>query len=135
MIKDIVPKRAFAHFFFMLSLAGLSSFITSTIPGLYSSIVDNGIMTSNLRYIYKILVSILALTVLNSIIKIYNSITINKIGLYVSQELKENTIKKVFNSSYEFFDKVRTGELVQRIKEVDAISGIFNPQLLSIIIS
>lgn len=135
MIKDIVPKRAFAHFFFMLLLAGLSSFITSTIPGLYSSIVDNGIMTSNLRYIYKILVSILALTVLNGIIKIYNSITINKIGLYVSQELKENTIKKVFNSSYEFFDKVRTGELVQRIKEVDAISGIFNPQLLSIIIS
>lgn len=49
--------------------------------------------------------------------------------------MKENTIKKVFNSSYEFFDKVRTGELVQRIKEVDAISGIFNPQLLSIIIS
>ena len=49
--------------------------------------------------------------------------------------MKENTIKKVFNSSYEFFDKVRTGELVQRIKEVDAISGVFNPQLLSIIIS
>lgn len=119
----------------MLLLAGLSSFVSSTIPGLYSAIVDNGIMASNLRYIYKVLIWILTLTVLNSIIKVYNSITINKIGLYVSQELKESTIKKVFDSSYEFFDKVRTGELVQRIKEVDAISGVFNPQFLTIIIS
>lgn len=135
MVKNMMPKRAFVYFFFMLLLAGLSSFISSTIPSLYSAIVDNGIMASNLRYIYKVLIWILALTVLNSIIKIYNSITINKIGLYVSKELKESTIKKVFNSSYEFFDKVRTGELVQRIKEVDAISGVFNPQFLAIIIS
>ena len=115
MVKNMMPKRAFVYFFFMLLLAGLSSFVSSTIPSLYSAIVDNGIMASNLRYIYKILILILSLTVLNSIIKIYNSITINKIGLYVSQELKESTIKKVFDSSYEFFDKVRTGELVQRI--------------------
>lgn len=135
MVKNMMPKRAFVYFFFMLLLAGLSSFVSSTIPSLYSAIVDNGIMASNLRYIYKILILILSLTVLNSIIKIYNSITINKIGLYVSQELKESTIKKVFDSSYEFFDKVRTGELVQRIKEVDAISGVFNPQFLVIIIS
>lgn len=135
MIKNMMPKRTFVYFSFMLLLAGLSSFISSTIPSLYSAIVDNGIMASNLRYIYKVLIWILALTVLNSIIKIYNSITINKIGLYVSQELKESTIKKVFDSSYEFFDKVRTGELVQRIKEVDAISGVFNPQFLAIIIS
>ena len=135
MVKNMMPKRAFVYFFFMLLLAGLSSFISSTIPSLYSTIVDNGIMTSNLRYIYKVLIWILKMTVLNIIIKIYNSITINKIGLYVSQELKESTIKKVFDSSYEFFDKVRTGELVQRIKEVDAISGVFNPQFLTIIIS
>lgn len=135
MVKNMLPKRAFVYFFFMFLLAGLSSFISSTIPGLYSDIVDNGFFSSNLRYIYKVLIWILALAVLNSMIKIYNSITINKIGLYVSQELKESTIKKVFDSSYEFFDKVRTGELVQRIKEVDAISGIFNPQFLAIIIS
>lgn len=135
MVKNMMPKRSFVYFLFMLLLAGLSSFISSTIPSLYSAIVDNGIMASDLGYIYKVLIWILTLTVINSMIKIYNSITINKIGLYVSQELKESTIKKVFDSSYEFFDKVRTGELVQRIKEVDAISGVFNPQFLAIIIS
>lgn len=135
MVKNVMPKRAYVYFCFMLLLAGLSSFISSTIPSLYSAIVDNGIMTSNQGYIYKVLIWILALTVLNGIIKIYNSITINKIGLYVSRELKESTIKKVFDSSYEFFDKVRTGELVQRIKEVDAISGVFNPQFIAIIVS
>ena len=135
MVKNVMPKRAYAYFCFMLLLTGLSSFISSTIPSLYSAIVDNGIMTSNQGYIYKVLIWILALMVLNGIIKIYNSITINKIGLYVSRELKESTIKKVFDSSYEFFDKVRTGELVQRIKEVDAISGVFNPQFIAIIVS
>lgn len=135
MIKNMMPKRTFVYFFFMLLLAGLSAFISSTIPGLYSNIIDNGLIRSDLRYIYEVLIWILVLSVLNSIIKIYNSITINKIGLYVSQELKESTIKKVFDSSYDFFDKVRTGELVQRIKEVDAISGVFNPQFLVIIIS
>ena len=135
MVKNVMPKRAYVYFCFMLLLTGLSSFISSTIPSLYSAIVDNGIMTSNQGYIYKVLIWILALMVINGIIKIYNSITINKIGLYVSRELKESTIKKVFDSSYEFFDKVRTGELVQRIKEVDAISGVFNPQFIAIIVS
>jgi ABC-type multidrug transport system fused ATPase/permease subunit len=135
MVKNMMPKKVYLYFCFMLLLAGLSSYISSTVPSLYSAIVDNGIMTSNQVYIYKMLISILALTAVNGVIRIYNSITINKIGLYVSRELKESTLKKVFDSSYEFFDKVRTGELVQRIKEVDAISGIFNPQLISIIVS
>lgn len=134
-IRKLLPRRTTVYLILMLLFAGISSFIASVVPGLYSSIVDKGIMASDLDFIFKMLAVILGLTLLNSALKIYNSITINKIGLYVSRALKENTIKKVFDSSYEFFDKVRTGELIERINEVSTVSVMFNPQFLTILVS
>lgn len=135
MIIKFLPKKAALFFVILIIFSGLSSIISSLIPGFYKQIMDQGIITGNIRSVLKFLFAIVLFSLLNSTIKIFNNLSINRMGLYVSQGLKENVIKKVFHSPLNFFDKVSNGELIQRIRETDAISGVFNPQLLSIIVS
>ncbi len=135
MIIKFLPKKAALLFVILIIFSSLSSIISSLIPGFYKQIMDQGIITGNIRSVMKFLFAIVLFSLLNSTIKIFNNLSINRMGLYVSQGLKENVIKKVFHSPLNFFDKVSNGELIQRIRETDAISGVFNPQLLSIIVS
>lgn len=135
MLMRHLPKRVNIIIVVLLLLSGISSLISSIIPNLYSVIVDEGILIGDFKFIFKIIILILVLSLVNSTIKIFNNVSINRTGLYVAQGLKESTIKKVFDSSLEFFDRISTGELIQRIKEVDAISSLFNPQFLTIIVS
>jgi ATP-binding cassette subfamily B protein len=132
MIKRYMPKKALIILILLILLSIVSSFITSTIPGIFSKIIDKGILTGNTTNLLKLVILILTLSLLNSIIKIYNNMSINKMGQFVSQGLKETIIKKVFRSPLNFFDQVGTGELVSRIKEVDAVASLFNPQFLNI---
>lgn len=135
MVKKYITKKIFFLLFSMIGLSIFSSILTSIVPTYYKKIIDEGILLNNMKLVVKILFLIVILSLLNSMIKIFNNISINKIGLYISKDLKETTIKKVFNSPMNFFDGVSNGELVQRIKEIDAISSLFNPQLLTMIVS
>lgn len=135
MIRKYVTKKAVAILSLLLVLSFLASYISSIQPKLFQKIIDQGILEGNVSLVVKLLICIIGLSLLNSGIKILNNMSINKMGLYISKQLKENVIRQVFSSPLDFFDKVGNGELVQRIKEVDGISVIFNPQLLGLIVS
>lgn len=135
MIKKFLPQKTTFLIIYMLILACVSAYISSYLPSLYRAILDKGIIAKDTSTLFKGLIIILVLTIINSIAKYTNSVSINKMGLHVSQNLKENVLHKVFNSPLNFFDKVSCGELSQRIREVDAISSIFTPQLINIFVS
>lgn len=135
MIRKYITKKAVAILSILLVLSFLASYLSSIQPKLFQKIIDQGILEGNVNLVVKFLIYIIGLSLLNSGIKILNNMSINKMGLYISKQLKENVIRQVFSSPLDFFDKVGNGELVQRIKEVDGISVIFNPQLLGMIVS
>lgn len=96
MIIKFLPKKAALLFAILIIFSGLSSIISSLIPGFYKQIMDQGIITGNIRSVMKFLLAIVFFSLLNSTIKIFNNLSINRMGLYVSQGLKENVIKKCF---------------------------------------
>ena len=135
MIRKYITKKTVAILSVLFVLSFLASYLSSIQPKLFQKIIDKGILEGNINLVLKFLFCILGLSLLNSGIKILNNMSINRMGLYISKQLKENVIRQVFSSPLDFFDKVGNGELVQRIKEVDGISVIFNPQLLGMMVS
>lgn len=106
MVKKYITKKIFFLLFVMIGLSILSAILTSIVPTFYKKIIDEGILLNNMKLVMKILFLIIILSLSNSIIKIFNNISINKIGLYISKDLKETIIKKVFNFAMNFFDSV-----------------------------
>ncbi len=135
MIRKYITKKSVAILSVLFVLSFLASYLSSIQPRLFQKIIDKGILEGNINLVLKLLFCIIGLSLLNSSIKILNNMSINRMGLYISKQLKENVIRQVFSSPLDFFDKVGNGELIQRIKEVDGISVIFNPQLLGMIVS
>lgn len=135
MIRKFLPSKVVYTLAFLVLLSLVSAAFTSVLPRFYSSVIDEGILTQDFGIVLIILLQILLISLINSVIKIYSNVSINKIGLYVTQGLKEATIKKVFNSPLNLFDKMSNGELIQRIREIDAITSLFNPHFLGLFVS
>ncbi|WHE06133.1 ABC transporter ATP-binding protein [Thermoanaerobacterium thermosaccharolyticum] len=119
----------------MIFLAAVSSYITTIIPKFYQVIIDKGILNRDRTILIIYLSGILCLSLLNSMIKLFNNININKMGVIVTRDIKENVIRKILNSPMNFFDNVSKGELMERVKEIDALSSIFTPQILLVVIT
>ncbi len=135
MKNKLLKNESIYIFVFMIFLAAASSVIATTIPKFYQVIIDKGIINGNRTVLLTYLSGILCLALVNSIIKLFNNININKMGVMFTRDIKETVIRKIFNSPMNFFDNISKGELMERIREIDALSGIFNPQILLVVIT
>lgn len=135
MKNKLLKNKSVYIFLFMIFLAAISAFITTVIPKFYQIIIDKGILTGDKKILLTYLGGILCLSLFNSIIKLFNNININKIGIIFTRDIKETIIRKIFNSPMNFFDNISKGELMERVREIDALSSIFNPQILSVVIT
>lgn len=134
-MKKTIKNKTILICIFMVLLAVLSAWIATIIPKIYQVVVDNGIANGDRRSLLICLGQILLLTCINSLIKLFNNININKMGIMLTKEIKERVIHKIFNAPLNFFDRISKGELMERVKEVDALSSIFTPQILSIVVT
>lgn len=135
MKNKLLKNKSIYIFLFMIFLAAISAFITTVIPKFYQIVIDKGILTGDTTILLTYLSGILCLSLVNSIIKLFNNININKIGIIFTRDIKETIIRKIFNSPMNFFDNISKGELMERVREIDALSSIFTPQILSVVIT
>lgn len=135
MKNRMLKNQSIYVFIFMIFLAAVSSFVTTIIPKFYQVVIDKGILNRNRTVLLTYLSCILCLSIVNSMIKLFNNININKMGVMFTRDIKETVIRKIFNSPMNFFDNISKGELMERVKEIDALSSLFNPQILSVLIT
>lgn len=135
MFRELLTRKSFMILGILMLIVVISAIITGQLPQYYRLAIDHGVIEQDNNYLLYVLGIIILLSFINGILKYVTSIYINSTGINVSKNLKEKVINKVFHSPMNFFDKVSCGELVQRIKEVDAISSVFTPQVMILIIS
>lgn len=116
----------------MLLLSGLVSAIAVYIPTLNRKIIDQGITEGNLRLVVTLCVLLFAMYLVSSILKFANNGLVSGLGTRVISEAKKNLIGRIFRFPLPFFDSKSSGELTQRVHEVDQLTVFFSPTFLHI---
>lgn len=127
--------KSIAIVILLLIISGTMSFVSIFIAKAYGQIIDEGVVKQNTTVIFYYSSVILILTFVSGITRIIISIKINYIGLNFSKSIKANALSKILKSPLEFFDRIDSEELNQRLNEIDLLSSVFTPQMLNTIIS
>ncbi len=126
-------KKIVLYGFLILIGLLVSSFINVYIPNINKKILDIALLNGSFSFVIYLCLALLMLSILNSGFKMINNILITKLGIDCVKYTKEKYINKTLKFSMNFFDRMDSGELSERIKEIDNISLIFTPTILSII--
>jgi ATP-binding cassette subfamily B protein len=122
----------YKKYFFQLCVGLIiSSILQLLFPILTQSIVDVGIKNKSVKFIYLILIAQLALYIGKVIIDLIRSWTLIYISSRINISLVSAYFRKLMNLPISFFDKKLTGDLTQRISDLNRIeqfitSGILN---------
>ncbi len=122
--------------FFQLILGLLVGTIFQLIfPFLTQSLVDIGIDSKNLNFIYLILVGQLMLFVGSVTVQFIQSWILLHISIRISVSLVSEFLIKLMNLPLKFFDSRNTGDLLQRISDHKRIEVFLTNTLLSVLLS
>lgn len=126
----------YKYFFWQLLFGTiLGSALQLIFPLLTQSIVDIGVNTNNISFIYLILMAQLTLTIGRYSIDFIRAWTI----LYISNRININILSdfviKLMNLPNSFFETMKLGDIVQRIQDNHRIEGFLTNQSLAVIFS
>ncbi len=129
-IKSVLPVSIT-----IVILAGISSFISLYMPMVNKNIIDEGIAKGQMNLVIKFAVTLVILFAANSIIKFISNGVTAQFGSRFISGLKRQVIQRIFKFPMSYFDEINSGELSQRIREIDGLSVFFSPTFLHIVVS
>lgn len=125
------------HKFSIQLLLGLlvGSFIQLALPFLTQQIVDVGINTKNLNFIYLILAAQLMLFISQTGIRVIRSWILLHITSRMNLRMLSDFLIKLMNLPISFFDSKSQGDLMQRIQDHDRIQAFLSATTLDVVFS
>ena len=144
--QDQAAKKGFSFLFqylrphrkliFQLFLGLLVGTIFQLIfPFLTQSLVDIGIDTKNLNFIYVVLAGQLMLFLGQTVVQIIQSWILLHISVRINISLISDFLLKLMKLPFGFFDTKNTGDLLQRIGDHQRIERFLTQSVLSILLS
>jgi ATP-binding cassette, subfamily B, multidrug efflux pump len=119
-MKNFIRLLAFAKPYWKASAAAilLLTLVVVTdlaIPRLIQSIIDDGILQTNMSVIIKSSLSMLAISATGMVLAIGNTILSVRVGEAFSRDLREALFLKVQSLSFANLDKLKTGQIIIRL--------------------
>ena len=113
----------------------LGSLIQLILPLLTQSIVDFGINTQNLNFIYLVLIAQMMLTVSNSAVEFIRGWILLHLGTRINIALISDFLIKLMRLPIRYFDTKMTGDILQRINDHTRIQDFLTNSSLSVLFS
>lgn len=133
LVPYLIPhKKLFAQLFIGLFLGTLFQLI---FPFLTQSLVDVGIGSNNLEFIYIVLIGQIVLFIGQTIVRFIQSWVLLYVGIRINTSLVGDFIIKLLKLPLGFFDAKNTGDLLQRIEDHNRIKIFLTESLLSLVLS
>ena len=104
-------------------------------PFLTQSLVDIGIDTKNLNFIYIVLAGQLALFLGSTIVRFIQSWILLHISVRINVNLISDFLIKLMHLPLDFFDSKNTGDILQRITDHKRIESFLTTSSLSVLLS
>ena len=127
------PFRQFSIQLFLGLLVG--SFVQLALPFLTQQIVDVGINTKNIKFIYLILSAQLMLFVSQTAIRVVRSWILLHITSRMNLRMLSDFLIKLMNLPISFFDSKSQGDLMQRIQDHNRIQSFLSATTLDVLFS
>jgi len=120
-IFSYINKYKF-RFYFALSAVLLSSLIAMINPYLSGKLVDEVIIKNNSNILIPILGSMIAATIIKTIIRYTYQMTFEFVSQNVIFELRQNMYNKLQELDLDYYNKTRTGDIMARMTgDMDAV--------------
>ncbi len=113
----------------------LGSLLQLAFPFLAQSIVDHGIGTRNISFIYLVLIAQLVLTLSRASVDFIRNWILLHIGVRINISLISDFLAKLMRLPMKFFDTKLTGDLMQRIGDHRRIESFLTGTTLNILFS
>ncbi len=114
---------------------GIGSIIQLLFPFLTQSVVDIGINTQNLPFIYLVLIAQLALTLGQSATGFLRSWILLHISVRLNLTILSDFLSKLMKLPVSFFDSKQFGDIMQRIGDHQRIESFLTGQVLTLVFS
>ncbi len=133
LIRYLSPYRKLVlQLFFGLGAASIMQLI---LPFLTRSIVDVGIGTANIRFVYLVLMAQAALTVGRISVDFVRSWLLLHISQRISISILTDFLIKLMNLPLSFFDSKNTGDILQRMNDHQRIESFLTGSSISVLFS
>ncbi len=133
LLKYLTPYRKFLTQLFVGLLLG--SLLQLIFPFLTQAIVDVGIGTRNVNFIWLILIAQLVLFVSRTSVEIIRSWILLHISTRINISLISDFLMKLMKLPISFFDRKMTGDLMQRINDHRRIESFLTGNMLNTLFS
>ncbi|WP_284460854.1 peptidase domain-containing ABC transporter [Chryseobacterium sp.] len=127
-VEYLQPYKKKIALMFCLLLAG--SGITLIFPFLTQSLIDDGVSSKNLNFIFIILLAQLSLFLGSIVINIFRNWLTLYIGTHLSIKIISDFLKKIIELPIRFFDTKLLGDFQQRIQDNNRIEEFLTSQSL-----
>jgi len=129
----LIPhKRLFGQLLLSLFIATAFQVV---IPFLTQSLVDVGIETKNLNFIYLVLAGMLMIFVGQTVVRFIQSWIVLHTSVRINVSLIADYLQKLMKLPLGFFDSKNIGDLLQRIADHQRIESFLTQSTLSLILS
>lgn len=132
-LKYFLPHKNLIIQIFMAII--FSSITSLLIPFFTQSIVDIGILGSNLKFIYIVLIAQFMLTMGNVFISFIQSLVSLHLSLRVSLSFIIGYLSKLLQMPFTFFEQKTVGDITQRITDNSRIERFLNDSIFSLLVS
>ncbi len=104
-------------------------------PFLTQQVVDTGINTRNLNFVYLILVAQLVLFISQSSVNVIRSWILMHVTSRINLRMLSDFLIKLMNLPIAFFDSKSTGDIMQRIQDHSRVQGFLSATTLDVLFS
>ena len=125
-------RRLIVQLFFGL---GVASILQLIVPFLTRSVVDVGVGTSNLHFVYLVLLAQAALTAGRIAVDMVRSWLLLHISTRISISILTDFLIKLMNLPLAFFDSKQTGDILQRMNDHQRIETFLTGSSISVLFS
>ncbi len=127
------PYRAYGFQVFL----GLSivTALQLVFPFLTQQVVDTGINTRNLNFVYLVLLAQLMLFVSQSSVNVIRSWILMHVTSRINLRMLSDFLIKLMNLPIAFFDSKSTGDIMQRIQDHNRVQGFLSATTLDVLFS
>ncbi|MFM2338925.1 MAG: hypothetical protein RL115_2118 [Bacteroidota bacterium] len=114
---------------------GIGSLLQLVFPFLTQSIVDNGINTNNLSFIYLVLIAQFVLLLSRMLVEFIRSRLLLYISTHINASILSDFWIKLMKLPMSFFDTKMTGDIIQRLGDHKRIENFSTGSTLSVLFS
>ncbi|WP_428655283.1 peptidase domain-containing ABC transporter [Runella sp.] len=141
------PKRSFwgflGKYFRPYRAYGFQVFLGLTVvtglqlifPFLTQQVVDTGINTRNLNFVYLILLAQMVLFISQSSVNVIRSWIVMHVTSRINLRMLSDFLMKLMNLPIAFFDSKSTGDIMQRIQDHSRVQGFLSATTLDVLFS